>query len=378
MLARILRLPFAIRVLPVLALLAWLVALAISHSGAAPAQTSVAAARPALTVSVTIPEQTDWSHALSANGSIAAWQESVISAEIEGYRIVSVDAQIGDQVKKGQVLARIAAETVASELAQARAALTEQEGILAEAVGNAARAAQLRQRGFYSGQLHAQYQTAESTAAARLDSVRARVQAAEIRMAKTVVVAPDDGILSSATASVGALTRSGQELFRLIRQGRLEWQAEVAADALPQIMPGAVARVTTSAGAPVTGAVRRISPSADTRTRNGLAYIDLAPSGLLRAGMFVRGEIELGSAPALTLPRTAVVQREGFAYVYRIEDGKDAVRRVAQTKVELGRRKDDRIEIASGLASDTHVVAGGVGFLADGDAVRLMSGNGGR
>lgn len=337
-----------------------------------------ATARPALTVTSVMPETTEWQQTLAANGSVVAWQESIIGAEIDGYRIVSVDVQIGDRVKKGHVLARIAAETVASELAQARATLTEQEAMATEAAGNAVRARQLKDRGFYSHQMHAQYQTAENTAAARLEGARARLQAAEIRMAKTVVVAPDDGILSAATATVGSLTRNGQELFRLIRGGHLEWQAEVPADVLPQIMPGTSATVRTASGERVNGLVGRVSPSADTRTRNGLVYVRLAAPDMLRAGMFVRGELELGRAPALTLPRAAVVQREGFAYVFRIEDGQDDIRRVTQAKVELGRRQGDRIEIVSGLASDALVVSGGVGFLAAGDTVRLVSGSSGQ
>jgi len=337
-----------------------------------------ATARPALTVTSVMPETTEWQQTLAANGSVVAWQESIIGAEIDGYRIVSVDVQIGDRVKKDQVLARIAAETVASELAQARATLTEQEAMATEAAGNAVRAHQLKDRGFYSHQMHAQYQTAENTAAARLEGARARLQAAEIRMAKTVVVAPDDGILSAVTATVGSLTRNGQELFRLIRGGRLEWHAEVPADVLPQIVPGTSATVRTATGERVNGLVGRVSPVADTRTRNGLIYVRLTAPDMLRAGMFVRGEIELGRAPALTLPRSAVVQREGYAYVYRIEDGQDDIRRVTQSKVELGRRQGDRIEIVSGLTPDVRVAAGGVGFLADNDAVRLISDNGGR
>lgn len=333
-----------------------------------------ATAKPALTVTAVVPETTDWRRVLAANGSIVAWQESIIGAEIDGYRIVSVDAQIGDRVSKSQVLARIAADTVASELAQARAALAEQEAALAEAASNAARARQLKEQGFYSSQAHTQYQTAKHTASARMEGARARLQAAELNMAKTVVVAPDDGILSAATATVGSLTRSGQELFRLIRGGRLEWRAEIPADELPRVTPGATATVTTATGERVAGKVRRVSPSADPRTRNGLVYVDLDAAGLLRAGMFVRGEIDLGRASALTLPQSAVVQREGFAYVYRIEDGKDDIRRVAQTKVDLGRRNGERVEVLAGLAPDVRVVAAGGGFLADGDAVRLVSG----
>jgi REP element-mobilizing transposase RayT len=94
-------------------------------------------------------------------------------------------------------------------------------------------------------------------------------------------------------------------------------------------------------------------------------YVELNPP---RAGMFARGEFELGPAAALTLPQTAVVQREGFAYAYRV----DGNGRVAQTKIGVGRRVGDRIEVTQGLEPDTQVVASGTGFLADGDLVRVV------
>jgi hypothetical protein len=84
--------------------------------------------------------------------------------------------------------------------------------------------------------------------------------------------------------------------------------------------------------------------------------------------MFVRGELDLGSAPALTLPQSAVLLRDGFAYVFRVEPGDT----VAQTKVEVARRRGDRIEILSGLDPTAAVVATGAGFLADGDPVRVV------
>jgi multidrug efflux pump subunit AcrA (membrane-fusion protein) len=101
-----------------------------------------------------------------------------------------------------------------------------------------------------------------------------------------------------------------------------------------------------------------------------LIYVDLPSDARgLRAGMFARGEFELGRASALTLPQSAVVLREGFAYVFRIEGDK-----VAQTKVTVGRRQADRVEITAGLDAGAAVVAQGAGFLADGDSVRVVAG----
>ena len=330
----------------------------------------LATSRPALTVSLIAPQTQDWPLVLPANGNVVAWQEAVIGAEIANYRITEVRVQVGDTVRKGQVLARIASDTVASELAEARASVAELEASAAEAKGNAERAKELREKGFYSSQLNTQYQTAEHTAQARLAGARARQQAADLKMSKTGVLAPDDGVISARSATVGSLTQPGQELFRLIRGGRLEWRAEVPSADLGKVGAGVVAMLTAPGGETVRGKVRTVSPSVDPQTRNGLVYVDLPASKAIRAGMFARGEFELARSPALTLPQTAVVQREGFAYVFRME-GDD---RVAQTKVALGRRVDERVEIVSGLAPEARVVAAGAGFLADGDVVKVVDG----
>ncbi len=334
------------------------------------AEPAKAAARPALTVSLTTPQKLDWPLVLPANGNVVAWQEAVIGAEIANYRITEVRVQVGDKVKKGQVLARIASDTVASELAEARASVAELEASAAEAKGNAERAKELKEKGFYSSQLNTQYQTALNTAQARLAAARARQQGADLKVSKTAVLAPDDGVISARSATVGSLTQSGQELFRLIRGGRLEWRAEVPSADLGKVKAGIVAIITAPGGETVKGTVRAVSPSVDPQTRNGLVYVDLPATSTVRAGMFARGEFALAQSPALTLPQSAVVLREGFAYVFKM-DGED---RVAQAKVELGRRVGERVEIVAGLAPDARVVATGAGFLADGDVVKVVDG----
>lgn len=338
------------------------------------AEAKPGAVRPALSVSIDRPRQEEWPLTLAANGNVVAWQEAVISPEIAGYRITEVLVDVGDRVKKGQLLARIASDTVASELAEARATVAELEASAAEAKGNAERARELREKGFYSAQLATQYQTSGQTAAARLEAARARLRAAEVKMGKTGVLAPDDGVVSARAAVVGSLTQSGQELFRLIRGGRLEWRAEVPSAMLARMTPGIAATLTGPGGERVSGTVRSVAPSVDPATRNGLVYVDLpvdataANGSPVKAGMFARGEFELGRAPALTVPQSAVVLREGFAYVFHLENGE----RVAQRKVQLGRRVGERVEIVDGLAADARIVASGAGFLADGDVVRIV------
>ncbi|MFZ4537859.1 efflux RND transporter periplasmic adaptor subunit [Propionivibrio sp.] len=336
-----------------------------------PALAAKGAARPALTVTLVAPQTFDWPKVLPANGNVVAWQEAVIGPEISNYRITEVLVQVGDVVNKGQVLARIASDIVASELAEAQAAVAELQASASEAKGNAARAHELREKGFYSTQLNTQYQTAQNTAVARLAAAQARQLAAAVKMSKTAVLAPDAGVISARSATVGSLTQAGQELFRLIRGGRLEWRAEVPSADLASLKPGQVAALISPGGENVKGTVRAVAPSVDPQTRNGLVYVDLPKTSAVRAGMFARGEFELARSPALTLPQTAVVLREGFAYVFRLE----AADRVAQVKVVPGRRVGERLEIVSGLAPDARVVENGAGFLADGDLVKVVEGN---
>jgi len=356
-----------------LALLA-IVVLVILFSGGTdkPADNAISgAAKPALSVTLVAPQSLDWPKVLPANGNVVAWQEAVIGAEISNYRITEVAVQVGDTVKKGQVLARIASDTVASELAEAKASVAELQASATEAKDNAARAAELREKGFYSSQLNTQYQTALHTATARLAAGKARLLAAEVKMGKTMVLAPDDGIISARSATVGSLTQPGQELFRLIRGGRLEWRAEVPSSDLASVKAGQSATLVGPGGETVQGRVRAVAPSVDPQTRNGLVYVDLPGNSPIRAGMFARGEFQLAQSPALTLPQTAVVLREGFAYAFRLE-GSD---RVAQSKLLLGRRQGDRVEVLSGLTPDVQVVENGAGFLADGDAVKIVEGS---
>lgn len=335
---------------------------------AAPAGTAAASAsKAALTVSTVRVRSERWARTLAANGSIAAWQEAVIGAESQGLRLVEVRAQVGDRVAKGALLARLQDDTLQADQAVARAALAEAEAALAEAQANAERARQLQPSGALSAQQIQQYATAETTARARVASAKARLEADGVRLAQTRIVAPDAGIVSSRSATLGAVVSPGTELFRLIRQGRLEWRAEVPAGDLATLQPGTTAEVVLPGGTPLQGKVRTVAPTVEVNTRNGLVYVDLPAHAQARAGTFARGQFRFGETPAVTLPQTAVVLRDGFHQVLQVQTD----HRLRQWKVEVGRRQGDRVEILSKLPDGAEFVAQGGGFLADGDLVRV-------
>lgn len=348
-----------------------------TRSQAADAPKPAAAPKAALTVSLVQAQSSQLALKLAANGSVAAWQEASVGAEAGGLRVAELHVGVGDTVKRGQVLASFAAESVQADVALARAALNEAQANAADALANGDRARAVQGTGAVSAQQINQYLTQEATAKARVESAKAQLDAQLLRLKQTQLLAPDSGIISARSTSVGAVVGAGTEMFKLIRQGRLEWRGEVTSAEFSRIRPGMVVALTSPGGIVAKGKVRMLAPTVDATTRNGLVYVDLlgladAKAGALAAafkpGMYARGEFELGSAGALTVPQTAVVVRDGFSYVYRV----GADNKVSQLKVQTGRVVNGQVEIQSGVKPEDKLVASGGSFLSEGDTVKVV------
>lgn len=365
-------------VLLLLAGVALLAALALwatrQRAGSEAAPAAPAASRPALTVAVGQPETLSLPVTLAANGNIAAWQEAIISAETQGLRLQDLRAGVGDVVRAGQVLAVFASESVQADVAQAQAVLLEAQANAADARANAERARSLQDSGALSVQQISQYLTAAQTTQARQEAAQAMLSAQQLRAKQAQVLAPAAGVISARLATVGAVAGPGTELFRLIRDGRLEWRAEVTATELARLKPGTPVVLTTATGSQVPGRVRMLAPTVDPQTRSALVYVDLPPlqlsPGAGRPGMFARGEFKLGDSQALTVPQRALVVRDGFEFVFVLQPDQ----RVTEVKVSTGRRVGDRVEVVSGLLPAARVVTQGAGFLNDGDLVQVAAG----
>ncbi|MDP4302212.1 efflux RND transporter periplasmic adaptor subunit [Leptothrix discophora] len=337
----------------------------------ATAQTAASApAKAALSVEVISPVSATVPVTLAANGNIAAWQEASIGAELTGLRLAEVLVDVGDRVKRGQLLAVFAADTIKADLAQLDAALAQARAAQADAVDNAERTRALRDTGVLSAQQVQQALSAETAAQARVAAAEAALQAQRLRLSQTRVLSPDDGVISARSATVGGIGGNGQDLFRLIRAGRLEWRAEVPAAELSRLKAGDKAQLTTPAGRSITGKVRKVAPTVDAQSRNGLVYVDLpsGPEGDAKPGMFARGEFTFDSRQALTLPASAVLLREGRAVVMQV----GADQKVTQVPVRVLARLDQRVAV-DGIDASARVVRQGGAFLSDGDTVRTVT-----
>jgi len=330
-----------------------------------PANEPVAA--PALTVSTVKPETLAWVQSIPASGWLAAWQEASISAEAS-LKIVDIKVEVGSVVKKGEVLVQLEQASVLADLHKQEAAVATAEANLKQAEANAARARKVNGTGALSDQQINEYLIAEETSKASLASENAALESQRIRLDQTTIRAVDDGVISSSSATLGAVTSSGSELFRMIRQQKIEWQAEVSARYINSMHPGLKARIDVPDGTHVYGTVRRVAPTVSKDTGRAVVYVELPPSDKPKAGFNVSGAIELDTTSALTIPESALVFNDGMSYVFTVASDDHVTRR----KVEIGRRWDGRVEVLSGVVGGAAVVASGGAFLSDGSLVKVV------
>jgi HlyD family secretion protein len=320
---------------------------------------------PATPVTLVKAKTALWPDQIEASGSIMPWQETLIGSEVGGLRLADVLISVGDTVTKGQVLARLDTATVETDLDAANAQLMEAEGTLAQAVATLDRANRLAPSGGLSRQELTLYETQKNTAEARVNAARAQVKRQKLRLKFATIVAPDDGVISAISVSEGAIVQAGNELFRLIRQGRLEWRAEVKGETLLKLAIGQEVIVNSPLGSEVKGRVRRLSPTIDVTTGNGLVYVDLPTGTNLKAGLNVSGSIGMSKRKALYVPSSAVVRGDKDAKVFKI--GADS--KLVAVDVHTGRSKGDAIEIVSGLDERSEVIAADVDRLEVGQLV---------
>lgn len=351
----------ALAMLVIIALIAWLRA----DDAGAPAQTRPAA----LTVTARALENSEVSRGVAATGAIHPWQEIIVGPEVGGYRIAAVQVDVGDRVRKGQELVRLADDLLAAEVASRRANVEQAQATFENAASAFRRAQSLSGSGALSQSDVDRLRSEELAARAHVEVVKAELAAAELRLRHTRVTAPDDGVISARSVNVGQVAQVGAEMLRMLRKGRVEWRAEIPEARLGEIKIGQSVRITTADGSVLDGRVRTVAPTIASTTRAGLVYVDIpSESEAARPGMFARGEITHTRSPAKMAPMASVVIQDGYSYMFVLKDDRTVERR----HVETGIVQDGLIEIVSGVQDGERIVDQGAGFLKDGDHVNLV------
>lgn len=301
-----------------------------------------------------------------ASGTVSAWEEVPVGAETGGMTATAVLVDEGSYVRQGQPLVRMNDALLRAQLNQQRATVQTAEANASRDDAALARAQELKERGFLSQASLDQALANQRSSQANLAAARAGLAETQTRLDQAVIRAPVSGQIISRSVTKGQIIQPGTELFRMVREGRLELDAQVPETDLPALRAGQTARITSSHAEPTTGTIRIVTPEVNAETRLGVARISLAPGGGLKPGMFARAEIEAGTREATVVPTPAVLYRDNKAGVFVIEAENKV--RFAPIRVLM---RDDQNSSVEGLAKGVRVVVQGAGFLNTGDTVTV-------
>ncbi|HEY9143308.1 MAG TPA: efflux RND transporter periplasmic adaptor subunit [Arenimonas sp.] len=292
----------------------------------------------------------------TGTANLEAPGEAQVVAKTSGV-LLQLLAEEGDQVKAGQVLARIDPERPRLEMERARATVRKLEN-------NYRRSQEL---------LESKLVSAEASDQIRydLEAARAAYQLAQLELSYTNIVAPIDGVIAARAVKPGNLIQLNSSLFRIVDTSRLEAVLNVPERDLATMKEGLTVRMTADAmpGETFEGVIDRVSPVVDAGSGT-FRVVTAFPGGEgLRPGMFGRIEVVYDQRnDALTVPRSALLQDAGETAVFAVRDSK-AVR----VPIEIGHLSGELAEVRKGLDEGDQVVTAGKVALRDGAVVEVLN-----
>ncbi|MBS0226040.1 MAG: efflux RND transporter periplasmic adaptor subunit [Proteobacteria bacterium] len=327
------------------------------------------AAEPALTVSVVPVLQKQVANGLTVSGPVSPVEEMQLGVEVSGQRVTALKVDVGQWVKAGQVLLTLDHRTLDAALAQANANLRQAQAGAALAKSNLVRGEGMAKDHYISASQLDQLRASKQQADAQLATAQAARDTSALQRSFAELRAPANGQVSKRLVQPGQIVAGGTELMRLIRDGKLEWRAELPSSQLSQVKPGDRIALHGRDGETVEGRVRAVSPGVDASTRTGTVYADLPNPEGLHPGSYLEGRIDTGLADSPVVPAAAIVLRDGFQTVFVV----DAQHKVHATRIETGNKEGGQVQVVRGLKAGDRVVVEGTGFLADGDVVKVVA-----
>ncbi len=345
-------------------------------------------------VTVATADRREFVDRLFVSGTLMPRDEAQVAARIDGLTIVELDAEDGDWVKAGQVLARLDRTQLDALLAGNDAAIKRADAAIEQAKSNIAQAgvqvkwtsddfgrAQKLAGGVMSVSTVEQRETALKTAEAQFASASnalavaeadrkardAERQELEVRIGRTEVTAPVAGLVSRRSAKLGAMASSaGEPLFRIIVDGAVDLEADAPEQSLTRFANGMPASIRLpGVKDPAPGRVRLISQEVDRASRTGKVRIALSDVSHAHIGAFASAEVELVRRDGVGAPAAALEREGDVARLFVVRDGVTEERKVTPGIVD-----GDEVEIRDGLAGGETVVAKAAAFLRSGDRVR--------
>ncbi len=305
---------------------------------------------------------------VSIIGTISARYDTPIGVEGDAGRVAAIYVEAGDQVKRGQLLARLNVSVLQPQVANLEAALEQSRAEAELADAEYHRAEAVGASGALSAEETQRRKSAGATAAAKVKVAAAQLAEAQARLARADVRAPADGLILTRNVEVGqTATPGGDALFRLSEGNEVELRGQVAEQDLPLLKVGQVVSVRLTGTSQVyEGHVRLLPAVIDPQTRLGMARVTLTPDRNLRPGAFARAEVVVSNAERVLLPQTAIMNDDKGSYVL-IVNGQNKVER---RSVRVSGMAQDGVTISEGVGGKDQVVATAGAFLQEGELVK--------
>jgi HlyD family secretion protein len=307
--------------------------------------------------------------ALAATGDLTPREEAAVLPEVTGYRVAEVLTDVGQFVKKGQVLVRLDPTLIQAQVAQAEAQVAQAQAQAEQAEAQAARVRGLDDEGVLSKEQIEQRRFQARAARATAHAQEAALRDLRTRATKLAVTAPVAGLVLEKTVRPGDLSAGGATpWFRLARDGQVELQAQLAEDDLAHIRPGQHAQVSLPSGAVVDGVVRLVSPQVDPQTKLGFVRVTLPVRPDVRSGGFARAVFLAVSGLAPAAPDTAISYDADGASVMVVEPNN----RLKRVLVQTGQRGGGWVQLIKGPPVGARIVRSAGALMLEGDVVRPM------
>jgi len=310
---------------------------------------------------------------LPVSGTLQPVNQTTVKAKVSG-EVLQVQVREGESVRAGQVLARLDTADLEAKLNDRSGALESSRAQLALAEKTRTQNHALLKQGFISQNAYDSAESNLSVTQGSLKSYEAQVQLARNALRDAVVIAPLTGTLAKRHVQPGEKVNFDSPLFTIVDLGRMELQAMVPANDIPEIRIAMPVELSIDGFGARTfaGSVERINPTTESGTRAILVFVQIPnPAAALRGGMFATGRIRLAEGAAVpTLPLAAIRTEAGQTYVWSVEAG-----RLARRSVTLGRRDEAAalVELKSTLPADAQVLAARFDNLKEGGPAVLRS-----
>lgn len=325
--------------------------------------------RPVRTVTVTIR---DAGETTVLTGHVEAENEVALAFRISG-RMIERPVNVGDQVKPGQVVAKLDPQNELNALRSAQASLAAAQAQLTQARNTYERQRRLVERGVSSRAEFDQAQEALQTAQSQVDDAEAQLKIARDRVSYTEIDSEVAGAVTARGAEPGEVVQAGQMIVRVARQDGRDAVFDVPARLLssaPSDIPVKVS-LTDDPSVTATGRVREVAPQADPTTRLFRTKVGLIdPPAAMRLGATVTGSVQLNSAPVIVIPGSALTEFNGKPAVWLVDPSSLTV---SLRNIDVLRFDPGTVVVSHGLDTGEIVVTAGVQALHPGQKVRLLA-----